>query len=47
VNVAVSKTENTTELFENKAIHALAGNIKCTVKQDQKILSDSGDNGDL
>lgn len=47
VNVAVSKTENTTELFENKAIHALAGNIKCTVRPDQKKVSDSGDNGDL
>ncbi|CAC5397276.1 HTATIP2 [Mytilus coruscus] len=33
VRVAVSKTENTTELFENKAIHALAGNVKCKVKK--------------
>lgn len=33
VRAAVSKSENTTELFENKAIHALAGNVKCKVKK--------------
>lgn len=47
VNVAVSKTDNHTELFENKAIHALGGTTKCTIKPNTKKLTESQENQDL